>query len=55
MYSYFTTPLSACTVELYLYSPYCLYSTAIALVQTVPVIYRYTATHLSACTVQLYL
>jgi len=30
-YSYTSTPLSACTVQLYLYSPQYLYSTAIPL------------------------
>ena len=47
--------LSACTVELYLYSPQCLYSTAIPLLPSVPVQYSYTATPLSASKVQLYL
>ena len=47
--------LSACTVELYLYSPQCLYSTPIPLLPSVPVQYSYTSTPLSACTVQLYL
>ena len=36
--------LSACTVELYLYSPQCLYSTAIPLLPSVPVQYSYTST-----------
>ena len=54
-YSYTSTPLSACTVQLYLYSPQCLYSTAITLLPSVPVQYSYTFTPLSACTVQLYL
>jgi len=45
--------LSACTVELYLYSPQCLYSTAIPLLPSVPVQYSYTSTPLSACTVEL--
>ena len=53
--------LSACTVELYLYSPYGPYSLYRA---SVPVQYSYTSTYrigrspvpsLSACTVQLYL
>ena len=53
--------LSACTVELYLYSPYGLHSLYRA---SVPVQYSYTSTplwavrsvqSLSACTVQLYL
>ena len=44
--------LSACTIQLYLYSPYGpngLYTAS------VPVQYSYTSTPLSACTVQLYL
>ena len=44
--------LSACTVELYLYSPYGPYSLYRA---SVSVQYNYTSTPLSACTVQLYL
>ena len=36
--------LSACTVELYLYSPQCLYSRAIPLLPSVPVQYSYTST-----------
>jgi len=36
-YSYTSTPLSACTVQLYLYSPQCLYSTAIPLLPSLPV------------------
>ena len=44
--------LSACTVELYLYSPYRPYSLYRV---SVPVQYSYTSTPLSACTVQLYL
>ena len=60
-YSYTSTPLwtvrpvqslSACTVELYLYSPYGPYGLYRA---SVPVQYSYTSTPLSACTVQLYL
>jgi len=63
-YSYTSTPLSACTVQLYLYSPQCLYSIAIPLLPSVPVQYSYTSnpsvpvqysyssTPLSACTVQ---
>ena len=47
--------LSACTVQLYLYSPQYLYSTAIPLLPSVPVQYSYTSTPLSVCTVQLYL
>ena len=47
--------LSACTVQLYLYSPQCLYSTAIPLLPSVPVQYSYTSAPLSSCTVQLYL
>ena len=54
-YSYTSTPLSACTVQLYFYSLQCLYSTAIPLLPSVPVQYSYTSTALSACTVQLYL
>ena len=54
-YSYTSTSLSACTVQLYLYSPQCLYITAIPLLPSVPVQYSYTSTSLSACTVQLYL
>ena len=46
---------SACTVQLYIYSPQCLYSTAIPLLPSVPVQYSYTSTPLNACTVQLYL
>jgi len=42
-YSYTSTPLSACTVQLYHYSPQC------------PVQYSYTSTPLSTSTVQLYL
>ena len=37
-YSYTSTPLSACTVQLYLYSPQRLYSTAIPLLPSVPVL-----------------
>jgi len=44
--------LSACTVELYLYSSYRPYSLYRA---SVPVQYSYTSTPLSACTVDLYL
>ena len=44
--------LSACTVELYLYSPYGPYGLYRA---SVPVQYSYTSTPLSACTVELYL
>jgi len=60
-YSYTSTPLSACTVELYLYSPMgrtactepqCLYSTAIPLL---PLWAVGTVQSLSACTVELYL
>ena len=47
--------LSACTVQLYLYSPQCLYSIPITLLHSVPVQYSYTSTPLSTCTVQLYL
>jgi len=47
--------VSACTVQLYLYSPQCLYSTSIPPLPSVPVQYCYTSTPLSACTVQLYL
>ena len=36
--------LSACTVQLYLYSPQCLYSSAIPLLPSVPVQYSYTST-----------
>ena len=54
-YSYTSTPLSACRVQLYLYSPQCLYSTAIPLLPSVSVQYSYTSTPLSTCTVQLYL
>ena len=52
-YSYTSTPLSACTVQLYLYSPQCLYSIAIPLLPlgpyglyraSVPVQYSYTST-----------
>ena len=49
-YSYTTTPLSACTVQLYLYSPQYLYSTAIPLLPSVPLMYSYTSPSLSACT-----
>ena len=44
--------LSACTVQLYLYSPYGPYGLYRS---SVPVQYSYTSTSLSACTVQLYL
>ena len=44
--------LSACTVQLYLYSPYGLYG---LYRDSVPVQYSYTSTPLSACTVELYL
>ena len=44
--------LSACTVQLYLYSPYGPYG---LYRPSVPVQYSYTSTPLSACTVQLYL
>ena len=54
-YSYTSTLLSACTVKLYLYSPQCMYSTAIPLLPSVPVKYSYTCTLLSACSVKLYL
>ena len=43
-YSYTSTPLSACTVQLYLYAPQYLYSTAIPLLPSVPVHYSYTST-----------
>jgi len=42
-YSYTSTPLSACTVQLYLYSPQFLYSTAIPLLPSVPVQHTYTS------------
>ena len=51
-YSYTSTPLSACRVQLYLYSPYGPYGLYRA---SVPVQYSYTSTPLSACSVQLYL
>ena len=60
-YSYTSTPLwavrpvqslSACTVQLYLYSPYGPYGLYRV---SVPAQYSYTSTPLSACTVQLYL
>jgi len=41
-YSYTSTPLSACTVQLYLYSPYWPYGLYRA---SVPVQYSYTTTH----------
>jgi len=44
--------LSACTVELYLYSPYRPYG---LYRPSVPVQYSYTSTPFSTCTVQLYL
>ena len=43
----FVQSLSACTVELYLYSPYGTYSLYRA---SVPVQYSYTSTPLGACT-----
>ena len=43
-YSYTSTPLSACTVQLYLYSPQYLYSTAIPLLPSVPIQNSYTST-----------
>jgi len=43
-YRYSSTPLSTCTIQLYLYSPQCLYSTAISLLPSVPVQYSYTPT-----------
>jgi len=46
-YSYTSTPLSACTVQLYLYSPQCLYSTAIPLL---PLWAVRPVQSLSACT-----
>ena len=64
-YSYISTPLSAYTVELYIYYPQCLYSaaipllpqylysTTIPLIPSVPVQYSYNSTPLSAWTVQL--
>ena len=54
-YSYTSTPLSACTVQLYLYSPQYLYSTAIPLLPSVQVQYSYSTTPLSNCTIQLHL
>jgi len=54
-YNYTSTPLSACTVQQYLYSRQPLYSTAIPLLPSVPVQYSYTSTPLSASTVELYL
>ena len=51
-YSYTSTPLITCTVQLYLYSPQCLYSTAIPLLP----LWAVRPVHsLSACTIQLYL
>jgi len=47
-YSYTSTPLSTCTVQLYLYSPQYLYSTAIPLLPSVLVKYSYNSTPLSA-------
>jgi len=52
-YSYNSSPLIACTVQLKLYSPQCLYNTAISLLSSVPVEYSYNSTPLSTCTVQL--
>ena len=49
-YSYTSTPLSTCTVQLYLYSPQCLYSIAIPLLPSVPVQYSYTSTPPMGCT-----
>ena len=49
-YSYTSTPLSACTVQLYLYSPQYLYSTAIPILPSVPVQYSYTSTPPMGCT-----
>jgi len=66
-YSYNSSTLSTCRVQLYLYSPQYLYSRAIPLIPSVlleysipllpsvPVQYSYKPTPLSACTVQLYL
>ena len=52
-YSYTSTPLRACTIQLYLYSPYepqCLYSGAI----TLPTLWAVRLVQsLSACTVEL--
>jgi len=47
-YSYNSTPISACTVQLYLYSPKYLYSTAIPILPSVTVQYSYTSTLISA-------
>ena len=46
-YRYTSTPLSACTVRLYIYSPQYLYSTAIHLLPSVPVQYSYNSIPLS--------
>ena len=51
-YSYTSPPLSPCTVQLYLYSLQCVYSTAIPLLRLWAV---RPVQSLSACTVQLYL
>ena len=53
--------LSACTVQLYLYSPYwpyCMYRASVLYSSAIPVLTLWTVRHvqsLSACTVQLYL
>jgi len=52
-YSYNSTPLSTCRVQLYLYTPQSLYRTALPLFPSVPVQYSYTSIPVSACTVQL--
>ena len=51
-YSYTSIPLSACTVQLYVFSPQCLYSTAITVLRLYAV---QALPSLSACTFQLYL
>ena len=53
-YTYNSTHLSTCRVELLLYSVQYLYITAIPLLTSVPVKYIYTSTPLSTCRVQLY-
>jgi len=47
-YSYTSSPFSACTFQLYLYSLQCLYNTAIPLLASEPVQYSYMSTPLSA-------
>jgi len=54
-YTYISTPLSTCTIQLKLYTPQYLLSTIISLLHSVPVHYSNTSNPHIICTVQLYI